>query len=410
MGKPVLPNLYGKVPREVQIAIKRIADHNDALEQQIAVLKGSVAARPAPLTLQQINAALSSTGSTPLNLTGLAGTRVVVKAGVPVVVPPTPPPTPPPGTCNTSYANSQPGGLPAKPNKRWMRGNFSGHVVPGAGFVPGGSTTPVDQVLTYFLDRYSPSIQTLILNNYIQTGFTHFQLSWPDSRSGNGQSVAQFVQTCLKVKATGLYTIVFLLSKVYDPFNMNGAEVAPIVDPVITALNAAGAADIYCVGWELNLFNDPGTAGGPLAPFQDLINHIAAEVVPTSPLYVHFSPGVIAWQPNGDPTSAFWNANIGQLTGLLFQQNRTESPDCPSLQARLADTQTRFGGADGFSSDSGFGHPWDIVAFEQGANDEFFGVITEAQGDALGLQAIQSPIPSPGVPVMGYMNGCTGVP
>ena len=77
----------------------------------------------------------------------------------------------------------------------------------------------------------------------------------------------------------------FLYSKAYDGVDPSATK----CDSLIAALQAGGVAQIMCVGGELDLFNSPG------APLQALIDHIAGLVVPSTNLYVHFSPGYVAW-------------------------------------------------------------------------------------------------------------------
>lgn len=329
---------------------------------------------------------------------------VVSAATVP---PPTTPPGPSPGppptglTCFTDLAMGQPGGVPAAPNLRWFRGDFCGITVPGLPAVDGGASDPA-VFLTPFLDRYSPATQLDLIAAYRALGYTHWKLWWPDSRDaggvgGGGQTIGQFVSTCQLLLANGLYPVPFLYSKVYDGANPDPAK----NDALIAALQAGGVAQIMCVGGELDLFNDPG------APLQAIIDHIAGLVVPATNLYVHFSPGYVAWQAPGDLGSVFWNANVGKLTGLLHQ--KVPDWDCGMYQARLADLQVRFGtGVSGWPTDSGLGHPFDVVADEYSAPVRFSGTMTEAQAVAMGRQAICSPNqgggPAP-IPIMGYNNG-----
>lgn len=310
-----------------------------------------------------------------------------------------PPPAPGPGlTCYTDLTIGQPAGVPAAPNKRWFRGDFCGVSVPGLPAIPGGAADPTI-FLTPFLDRYSPTDQASALAVYTSRAYTHWILWWPDSRDGNGQSIAQFVATCQQVQAHGFYPVVVLYSKVYD-----GVDPDPTKnDALIAALQAAGAAPIYSVGFELNLFNSPG------APLQALIDHIAGLVVPTSNLYVHFSEGYVAWQAPGDLGSVFWNANVNKLTGILHQKDLTW--DCGMYQARLADLLVRFGdGVSGWPTDSGLGHAFDTVACEYGAQPRFNGNITESACQTIGNQAICSPSQGGGPPTISIMGACNGLP
>lgn len=314
-------------------------------------------------------------------------------------------PPPPPSVCYTNRALGQPNGIPGAPNLRWWRGDFSGISVPGLPAVNQGSSD-ASLVFTPFFDRYGPTDQATILSAYAQRGYTHFQLSWPDSRVNGGgvgggpvgQSISQFVATAQQVQAAGFYPCVFLFSKDYDP-----ADPPPgSIDAVVGALLTAGVMPICCVGWELNLFNTPGP------PFYALIAHVASLVVPAGTnLYVHFSSAIPSWQAPGDLGAVFWNTVKGQLTGLLYQAD--PSWTCGFWQSKLADIQIRFGlGAAGWPTDSGFGHPFDLVAWEYSASNRFSGALTEAGAQAMGNQAICSPAPNGGpapLAVSGYGNG-----
>ena len=311
------------------------------------------------------------------------------------------------GVCNVTLAIAQPGGIPVRPNLRWWRANFIGIIVPGLPAIPGGSTAHPDLLLTPFIDRYGPADQALAIAAYQAHNYTHWVMWWPDSRA-YGQSIADFVTTCQMLQGAGFYVVVNLLSKVYDPRNPTDAEVGAAVDGVVAALEAVNAADAYIVGFELDLWTDPGRSGDPTTNIQDIIDHVVALVDPSvTPCYVHFSTGTASWQRDGEFTYSFWNPNVNKLTGLLYQYYQ---PTCPDMQNQFLDVQVRFGGSNGFVNDSGFGHPFDVVAFELGANEFFNGNISYADVEALGFQSIYSPVPSPGVPVMGSGNGCTGDP
>lgn len=306
-------------------------------------------------------------------------------------------PNPPPddilGPVNTDLSLSQPGGIPARPNLRWFRGNMCGLRIPGLGAIPGGAAD-ASLVMSWLIDRYTLAEQNTILAAHQAQGFTHFLLSWPDSRGGpSGYSVAQYVALAQLVQTYGMYPVHFLGSKDYDAANFaNYADLGPVLD----ALKGAGAIPIACAFWEGNLWIDPQPT------IQAPIDFISARLGAGTNLYVHFSEDTMAWQPDGQFTSYFWNSNQGKLTGLLHQKRLTQGPAL--YQARLADVQGRFGGGFGFVADSGFGHPFDVVACEIAAMQEFGGLST-AEGDALGLVAIGS---IGAVPIQGYLNGCTG--
>lgn len=303
----------------------------------------------------------------------------------------------------TNISDGQPGGVPAAPNLRWWRGDFDGISVPGLPAVPGGSAVDPAQVFTMFIDRYGASDQAKIFAAYAARGYTHFQLSWPDSRDGAGQSIAQFVATCQLVKANGFYPCIFLSAKGLDPADVPAIYTGLV--PLIAALQAANCIPIACVGWELSIWLDPGQV-------QDLIDRLALLLVPATHLYVHFQEGYSSFQEPGNTTSAFWILNVGKLTGLLRQRNISQEFAGGAYQARIQDTLARFSGQFGYPADSGFGHPFDNVEFEYAASIRFnngqAGGITEAEAQQLGKDAICTP-PVGGVGVMGFGNGCIKV-
>ncbi len=79
-------------------------------------------------------------------------------------------------------------------------------------------------------------------------------------------------------------------------------------------------------------------------------------------------------------------------------------------QARIVDCLQRFAGQFFYPPDSGFGHPFDFVALEITAVDQFNGDMSEADGNTWGDTAISVP-PEHGplgpVSVMGSGNGHT---
>lgn len=277
--------------------------------------------------------------------------------------------------------------IPPAPNLRWWRGNAWAVTIPGLPFVPGGSSETPDQCLTWFLDRWSPDWQQTILDTYAQRGYTHFILSWPDSRSV-GQSIEQFAQTCQRVQAIGCYACVFLGSKDYDPHDQwwDGWNVAPVID----ALIAAKAMDIAIVGWELDLWNIPGD------PLQSIVDGVTQRTVPAGiPTYVHFSTHVTWWGKDGSDRFAWWNLQRGKLTGLLYQGD--SAWDVGLFQARMVDTLAQFA-----HTDSGFGHPFDDIAFETKASAQFDGPADENTGDLMDYLLLCT---QAGVSVQGFGNG-----
>jgi len=73
------------------------------------------------------------------------------------------------------------------------------------------------------------------------------------------------------------------------------------------------------------------------------------------------------------------------------------------MQARIDDIQYRFAGHNGYPADSGFGHPFDVVAWELIASLQFDNDHpNEDDGDLRGYEAICTGGP---IPVMGFGNG-----
>lgn len=395
-----IPTLDGKVDYQVLEAFNKIVEHANAMESQNAALQKIVEAIKTP-TFDQIRRALSSSGPTPLNLTGLIGTpaalfvpATVGGRGTVPPVDPLPGPTPSPTlACSLDISAGQPGGVPVAPNLRWVRGDFCGVTVPGLPAVAGGSAD-TSLVFSPHLDRYSAPNQTKILAAHTANHYTHFLLSWPDSRDGNGQSIAQFTATAQAVQAAGFYPVIALFSKDFDGQNPDPSS----VDAVLASLIGAGAIPMCKIAWEMNLFNDPGPTT------QALIDHVTGILVPAGTrCYVHFSEGYVAWQAPGDPGAAFWEKNQGKLRGIMHQKDLTW--DCGMYQARLVDLQIRFGtGAAGWPATSGFGGDnFDIIAWEHTAALRFNTSVSEAQSKIVGTQAISS---ASAIPIMGSGNGC----
>ena len=239
--------------------------------------------------------------------------------------------------------------FPSTPQINFWRGDAWGVTVPGLPMVPGGSSIHPERALSWFLDRDPTDFQGDILDQNRLDGYTHFTLSWPDSRA-YGTSVADYVALALKVKASIPFVNHMLTSKVYDPPNADAPTRMAAVTPVLDALQAAGALDIMTVGWELDSFNDP-------VLLQDFIDVLSARY-PGVPLYVHFTTYHTAWQPNGQSRAQFWQTNQGKLTGLLYQANQNDP--CGLMEAHFNDALDAASGLTGFVV-----VPWELV----GANE-----------------------------------------
>lgn len=286
---------------------------------------------------------------------------------------------------------------PFQPAPRRWKGNMCGVRVAGLPPVDGGAADP-SLVLSWFYDRYSPADRTQIRTAWGIKGYTHVLLSWPDSRAV-GATPQSFLATCRELLAAGFFPCVFLTSKLYDPADTAGimANVQPVLDVLI------GVVPLFCVGWELSLWLSPTVV-------QQVTDLIAPQVTPSGArLYVHFQEGYSSFQQPGGTFADFWNLNIGKLTGVLHQKVLSQTPDQYRYDSGgLTDVLVRFAGQFNCSPDSGFGHPFDLVALEITAQPQFNGQCTEAQGDELGTWAIGTPAidgPLGPVSVMGSGNG-----
>jgi hypothetical protein len=274
-----------------------------------------------------------------------------------------------------------------QPCPREYAGNMCGVRVPGLPAVPGGAADP-SLVLSWFYDRYALEDQARMRAAW---GSGDVLLSWPDSRA-YGFSAAQFAATCQELIGHGFRPCVMLSAKGYDPPDVPTilANIAPVL-PLLT-----GLVGRFCVGWELSLWLSP-------TQVQQLIDALAPTVNGAGgKLYVHFQQGYASFQQPGGVFADFWNLNVGKLTGLLHQRDLTW--DQPMYQARLVDILERFAGGFGCAPDSGFGHPFDLIALEITAQPQFDGSMDEATGNQWGQVALNTP-PVGSVRVMGSGNG-----
>lgn len=281
---------------------------------------------------------------------------------------------------------------------RTYRGNMCGVRIANLPPVSGGSSD-ASLVLSWFYDRYNAPDRATIRNVWKQRGYVDVLVSWPDSRAA-GASAAQFAATCHELIADGFLPCVFLASKDYDPPDTAGilANIAPLL-PLLPQI-----APRVSLFWEGNLWLSPTVVA-------ELRDNLCPQLTPSGiKCYVHFGPGVFAWQQPGQPTAAFWNDSVGKLTGVLRQRDPNEDNGDKSIyQSRIADCLVRFAGADGFVTDSGFGHPFDDIEVEITASQQFNPpFMSEGDGNSWGDAALATPAPSGPlgpVPCMGSGNG-----
>ncbi len=280
--------------------------------------------------------------------------------------------------------------------RRW-RGNMCGIRLSGAPAVSGGASDP-SLILSWFYDRYDATWRGHIRSTWRARGLTHILLSWPDAKAA-GATPEAFAGICSELIHDGFFPCVFLASKDYDP--ADPVQILASLEKPLELL--VGLAPMFCVGWELNLWLSPSQV-------QSLIDGLAPQwhKQPGTLGYVHFSSGYFAYQPDGQNSGAFWQAQVGnppKLTGILHQRDPNEDKGVKSeYQARIADCLVRFNGGFNCPADAGDGHPFDFVALEITAESQFNGQMTEAEGDSWGQTAIDTP-PAGAVSVMGSGNG-----
>lgn len=258
--------------------------------------------------------------------------------------------------------------------------------VAGLPFVSGMEGAPPGLFLSWFYDRYDDPTRASIRAGMRAKGYTHWLLSWPDARA-HGCSLARFKALCEELIAEGFYPCVMLCSKDFDDHEVSNilAGLKPVLDALV------GIVPMFCVGWELSLWQNPTTC-------QELIDAIAPRCLKQAGtlVYVHFQEGYPSFQQPGGSVADFWNLNVGKLTGLLYQKIIAQT-DAQFLDS-LYDCLVRFAG--GFNMVPGF----DFVALELSVMTQFAGTCSEAEGDRIGRLAINAPQVA-GVGVSGSGNG-----
>lgn len=274
-------------------------------------------------------------------------------------------------------------------------GNMCGVRIANLPNVAGGKDPTL--VLSWFYDRYDADGRKRVRDAWKARGYLDVLLSWPDSRDF-GQSPDQFVGTCRELVADGFRPCVMLLSKYYDPAD-DFAGCMAHVDQILDKLLEPRCVSRIGIAWEQSLFLSPQIV-------QQLVDTIAPRCVAAGvKCYTHDRGGYAKYPENATPEISFgeyWRRQVGKLTGILYQWNLDWHPD--DLQPRLTDILERFAGGYGCPADSGFGHPFDLIALEITAMRQYDGQMSEADGDTWGTKAIETPAVN-GVRVQGSGNG-----
>lgn len=284
---------------------------------------------------------------------------------------------------------------------RAYKGQMCGIHIPGLPAVEGGSPDP-SLVLSWFYSRYTdPADRKAIRAAWKLEGYLDPLTSWPDDRAFE-LSPSRHADMLEELCADGLRPCEMLGSKLYDPHD-DGAGTLANINPVLDELAKRDVVSRYCVGFEMDLWNT-------FESLQVIVDGVSARVKPMGrPLYVHFSPGYADWRPNvpGSTFADYWNRQVGKLTGLLHQRVQAWSNE--EWQARVVDVLQRFAGYFGVSPDSGFGHPFDFIELEISADDQYWGRITEEQGNQLGSFILGTPaVQGPTGVLVGVMGSGNG--
>lgn len=307
-----------------------------------------------------------------------------------------------------SYATSWPilsgdAPRPFVPAPRVWRGNLCGVRVPGLPPVPGGADDP-SLVLSWFYDRYNAGDRSRIRVAWTRRGYTHVALSWPDSASV-GATPERFRDTVIELLDAGFFPCVFWCSKDFDEPDVPWI-LANIERPLSLLI---GILPLACIGWELSLWLQP-------VQVQALVDAIAPRLTPSGcRVYVHFQQGYASFPPNTTPPQRpwtfgeYWSWQVGKLTGVLHQRLLTQDAHAYYYDSGgLVDILIRFAGGAGCPSDSGFGHPFDLVAWEITAQPQFNGEMTEATGDWWGTHAMDCPPQNGPAGLIGTMGSGNG--
>jgi hypothetical protein len=244
-------------------------------------------------------------------------------------------------------------------HRDFLRADAWGVTLPGAPWVPGASTRHPERILSWFVDRYDADWRRRYLTQYAQDGYTHLKRSYadscgpidngPNSPPGHGQSLDQFVASCLECKRFVPYVQVMIGSKYFQPHNMTTQQWADFADPIMDALIAAKAVDEFVLGWEWNLWNTPGRTT------IDAFKHAGQKAHAAGcSFWMHFAPEYTSWFADGEPRGRFgFYDDLGpDADGLNYQSGRYPDDDparrgqlwtMRDLQDRLVDSLWQFG-------------------------------------------------------------------
>ncbi len=278
--------------------------------------------------------------------------------------------------------------------RRFVRGNWFGHEVPGVPFVAGADSN-APQTMSWFLYKYTPDWQATILRSYQQKGYLDYLLMYANARDG-GLSDDQFFALCQQVVAAGLRLVVSWGSKGLDPQDDTAAGWPTRAVPMLQRLIDATLIDKAIVCFEMDLWNNPASIDG-------IIDLFAAVCGPAGVyLYVHWSADHDDWPLPGVSRSQWWASMKGKLRGEMAQRNGSQS--VALMQAHTDEMLVIFTQLGDTGDGVGY---FDPVAAEAIGEQELYGM-TELRGDTINYQILCTPANADGtgpVCVMGSAGG-----
>jgi hypothetical protein len=315
----------------------------------------------------------------------------------PTYVPPPEPAAFDPGN-NLPMCSPQP--LP--PGPRGWKGDFAGIRIPGSPYSTNGN------FFTAFYTQYNAGDRGSFIATYQARRYTHVPISIASGsyapRDGgtpypafdvHTTTAADFRPYLQELIAAGLVPVVFVwpdnlgLDDTTDLATAQGILI-PWLAPVIADAATWALFTVVCVGWEINGWMSPEVITWAC---QYLRTNLPAGAL----LYVHFTPGHNAGE---EPTGGWWAGMQGILTGILYQDGNR---DGQSLRGGLQELTYRFlFGFHGWPTDSGFGHPFDTIAFEYDAFWQVSANAPESEGIAIGNIGVLA-----NAPMQGFGNGCS---
>lgn len=302
--------------------------------------------------------------------------------GVTPVEPPTPTPIPP--------------GQFVQAPRDW-NGQMGGVHVPTLPSIYWGPPDP-SLVLSWLYDRYEPQHRADIRAAWKARGYKNVVLSWPDARAFD-PSPERFRDMVVELLNDGFYPLVMWCSKDFDPPDVNAILAG--IEPALALL--IGILPLACIGWELSLWLSP-------TQVQELTDALAPRFVAYGcRVYVHFQQGYSSFQQPNKFFADYWKLQVGLLEGVLHQRILgTTAEEYRGASGGLQDVLERFAGNFFCPADSGFGHPFDLIAWEVTCANQFEGSVSESQGDTWGTWALRTPRstgPAGAIGVMGTGNG-----